>query len=255
MTRISMAESSRPKSEAPLPPSERDLVVIVDRSIDPRVVMYQDPQSAIAEQYRTFRTNLVALNPESAPRALLVTSAIKGEGKSVTAANLAVALVELSETRVLLVDADLRAPRVHTLFGQHSSPGLSDLLLEGLSLDQVVVPTQIHNLSILPAGREVNNPSELIGSPRIGHLISTLKAEYQYLLFDTPPVLPFTDACQIGTKVDGAIVVVRMEKTPKDQIDRALRTLEAARTNVIGSFLAGCRDQDDGGRDYVVEDD
>ena len=174
---------------------------LVDRAMDPHLVVYHDPGSAISEQYRTFRTNLLAMNADGAPRALGVTSAIKGEGKSITAANLALALVEMPDTKALLIDADLRQPSVAALFGRPSEPGLSDLLHDGLALDQVIQPTMVPNLSVLPAGREIRNPSELLGSPRITDLVNALKAEYNYLLFDTPPVLPCADASRFRSSV------------------------------------------------------
>lgn len=248
------APEQRLRSPDPGDPSQ-DLLVLVDRSMDSHLIVYHDPSSPISEQYRTFRTNLVALNSEGAPRALCITSSIKGEGKSITAANLALALVELPDTRALLVDADLREPKVAGLFGRKAVPGLSDLLLDGLSLDQVIRPTIVRNLAILPAGREIRNPSELLGSPRIGDLVNALKADYNYILFDTPPVLPFADASVLGSRLDGVLMVVRLEKTPRDQVERSLDTLRAARNNVLGCFLAGSSAMEAKGNHYVIHDE
>jgi capsular exopolysaccharide synthesis family protein len=234
---------------------EDDMFVLVHRAIDPHLVVHHEPQSAVAEQYRSFRTNLVAMNSGGAPRALAVTSTIKGEGKSVTAANLALALVELPDTRVLIVDADLRAPVQADLFAIPREPGLADLMLDFAPLDKVIARTPIPGLSVLPAGKPVRNPSELLGSSRMGDLVSALKAEYNYILFDSPPSLPFADAAVLGHRLDGILFVVRMEKTPRNQVTRALELLRNAGCNVLGSFLAGSRSDDGRTRQYVIPED
>jgi len=255
-----MAEKARETArhgEAGPPPAGRpdDLFVLVHRTIDAHLVMYHEPQSAIAEQYRTFRTNLVAMNSGGAPRALAVTSTIKGEGKSVTTANLALALVELPDTRVLIVDADLRAPMQHQMFGVPREPGLTDLMLDVAPFDQVVLRTTVPGLAVMPAGKAVRNPSELLGSSRMGDLVSALKAEFNYILFDSPPSLPFADAAVLGHRLDGLLFVVRMEKTPRPQVTRALEMLKSAGCNVLGSFLAGSRSDDGRAREYVIPED
>ena len=230
-------------------------LVVVDQSVDPHVVVHQDPRSHLAEQYRSFRTNLVALNSENAPRALALTSAIKGEGKSVTVANLAAALVELPDIRVVVVDADLRQPRQSELLGSPASPGLADLLLDGQPLEAVCHQTTLPNLSVIPAGRVVNNPSELLGSARMGDLVRELKKDHHYLLFDTPPVLHFSDATVLGGRMDGAMLVVRMDQTSREQVERSLKMLRSARVNVLGTFLAGSRALSNPQREYVLEDE
>ena len=233
----------------------RDVLVLVHRAVDQHLVMYHEPQSPLAEQYRTFRTNLVAMNPGGAPRALAVTSTLKGEGKSLTVANLALALAELPDTRVLIVDADLRAPTQAALFGLPREPGLADLVLDFAPIEKTVARTTIAGLNVLPAGRLVKNPSELLGSSRMSDLVSALKAEFNYILFDTPPSLPFADAALLGHRVDGLLFVVRAEKTPRDQAARALELLRNAGANVIGSFLAGMRSEDGRAREYVIPED
>ena len=233
----------------------RELLVLVHRSVDPHLVVYHEPQSALAEQYRTFRTNLIALNPEGAPRALAVTSTIKGEGKSVTVANLALALAELPDTRVLVVDGDLRAPMQAKLFGLPREPGLADLVLDFAPLEKTVARTTIPGLNVLAAGRPVKNPSELLGSSRTSDLVSALKAEYNYILFDTPPSLPFADAAVLGHRLDGILLVVRVDHTARSQATRAVDLLRNAGCNVLGTFLAGARSDDGAVSAYVLPDD
>lgn len=247
--------SRRPGSATPPIAGAEELVVLVDRTIDPRVVIVHEPQSGVAEQYRTFRTNLVALNAAGQPRALAITSAIKGEGKSITVANLAAALCELPDARVLVIDADLRAPSQAKLFGVPREPGLADVMLDYVPLEKAVVTTTIPGLALLPAGRAVRNSSELLGSTRMSDLIGALKADYQWILFDTPPALPFADAATLGARVDGLLYVVRLEQTPRDQSTRALELLRNAGCNVLGTFLAGSRSDDGTVRAYVLPDD
>ncbi len=233
----------------------RDELLLVHHEVDPHLVMHHEPQSPIAEQYRTFRTNLVAMNSGGAPRALAITSTLKGEGKSITTANLALALAELPDTRVLIVDADLRAPVQAQHFGIAREPGLADLMQDFAPLDQVIVKTSAPGLSLLPAGKAVRNPSELLGSSRIGDLVSALKAEYHWILFDSPPALPFADAAVLGHRLDGVLFVVRMERTPRAQVSRALELLRSAGCNLLGSFLAGSRADDGRAREYVIPED
>ncbi len=259
VTETEQARLRTPDDESAAKPANQldaeELLVVVDRSVDPHLVVYHEPQSALAEQYRTFRTNLVAINSGGQPRALALTSAIKGEGKSLTTANLALALSELPDARVLVVDADLRGPVQSQLFGIPREPGLADLMLDFAPLERVITPTSVPGLSLLPAGRAVRNPSELLGSSRMSDLVSALKADYQWILFDTPPSLPFADAATLGTRIDGMLFVVRMEKTPRDQATRALAVLRNAGCNVLGTFLAGSRSEDGRVRAYVLPED
>jgi capsular exopolysaccharide synthesis family protein len=156
---------------------------------------------------------------------------------------------------VLIVDADLRAPVQAGLFGLPRAPGLCDLVLDFEPLDKVVARTTVAGLNVLPAGRAVKNPSEVLGSSRMSDLVSALKAEYNYILFDTPPSLPFADAAVLGHRLDGLLFVVRADQTPRDQASRALELLRNAGCNVLGSFLAGVRSPDGDARDYVIPEE
>lgn len=232
-------------------PLDSELIVIVDRSVDPHLVVYHDPRSYLSEQYRHFRTNLTALNKDGSPRSLVITSTSKGEGKSITAGNVALSLVELPNTRVCLVDADFRMPSLGKMFGLDEGPGLSELLLEGLSLDKVLKPTKVDNLNLIQAGREPRNPTEILGSERLINLINALKQDYQYILLDTPPVFPYTDACILGARSNGIILVVRMDRTHKSTVEKAVKSLENAGGNVVGSFLTALRTvEKEESRDY-----
>lgn len=234
-----------------MPEEEGELIVIVDRSIDPHLVVFHDPKSFLSEQYRHFRTNLMALNLDGSPRSLVFTSANKGDGKSISIANIALSLVECDNVRVCLVDTDFRAAALGRMFGVEDSPGLSNLLKEGLNLSKVLQPTKVENLHLIPAGDEPRNPTELLGSDRFTNLMNALKRDFQYILLDTPPVFPYTDACILGSKSNGIIMVVKMDQTNKTKVEKAIRALESAGGRVIGSFLTALRPQDkEESRDY-----
>src|SRR5437867_2243387 len=132
--------------------SPDEFVAIVDKGVDPHVVVFHEPQSVPAEQFRGLRNSLVSLNPDRAPRVLAVTSSLRGEGKSVAIVNLACALAELRETRVILVDADLRDPSLEPLLGMAPGPGLCEVLTGRLPLERAVRPTFLRGLSLLGPG-------------------------------------------------------------------------------------------------------
>jgi polysaccharide biosynthesis transport protein len=203
------------------------------------VVMYHDPRSLHSEQYRTCRTNLAALNRGGAPWAVVVTSSRKGEGKSVTAANLAVCLAELPATRVCLIDADFRAAAQANIFGVDNTPGLAELLTDKAGFGSVLRNTTIAKLDVMPSGDEPPSPAELLGGERFANLLSELKRRYSWIVVDTPPVNPYTDACVATSRANGALIVVRMQQTPKDMVQRAAQSLVSAGGRLLGSFLTG----------------
>jgi Mrp family chromosome partitioning ATPase len=138
-----------------------------DGEIDPHLVAYFDRMSPISEQYRTLRANLKSLHPDTPPRVVVVTSSVDGEGRSVTALNLAVTLAEEKQTKVVVVDADMRHPSVHRLFGVDNQRGLSDYLAGNVMLELILQRSRLPNLSILPAGRLPGNPTELLGGKKL----------------------------------------------------------------------------------------
>jgi len=205
--------------------------------IDAHIVSYTDPQCTIAEQYRMLRTNLLALNSGPPIRALVMTSAIKREGKSVTVLNLAAVMASGPEKTVVAVDCDLRRPNMHTLLSVHSQPGLSELLRGESPLEAVLQKTKIPNLTIIPAGRLPTNPSELIGSKRMARLVEELKKKFAYVIFDTPPVMAVTDAGVLGAMADGVILIIKTESTKRDLALRAETLLRGANARLVGCVL------------------
>lgn len=221
-----------------------DLVVVVDRSLSPYLVFFHEPAGYRAEQLRSLRNRMVTMNPDGEPKTLVITSAVRGEGKSVTAINLAMAFAELERAKVVLVDADLRRPACERYLNLNPGPGLADVLRGDASVDRVLRPAGYRNLMLLGAGTRVDNPAEVLAATRIDELFQRLKERYQYIVIDTPPVLPSTDAGVLAARADGTLLVVRLEKSMKKQSRDALRALQDLGGNVLGTFVSELRGAD-----------
>ncbi len=240
----------RPKQEAEAEAYDsQDTVVIVDESIgqpvdqllNPYLVLFHDPTGYRAEQVRGLRNKLIAMNPDSAAKTLVVTSAIRGEGKSVTAINLAMAFAERERTPVILVDADMRFPTAERYLHLDPAEGLSEVLFGHAGLEQAVRPSGVRNLAILGAGSRIAVPSELLVGNRIEELYARLKERYQYVVIDTPPVVPATDASMLSASADGTLLVVRLEHSSKSLARDAVRNLRDLGANVLGVFVTEVR--------------
>jgi len=228
-----------PSGDAPAPAGKAERPGGLLSSIAQNVVMYHDPRCLHAEQYRTCRTNLTALNRSGAPWAIVVTSSRKGEGKSVTAANLAVCLAEMPAMRVCLIDGDFRAAAQSELFGVDNTPGLADLLGDHAKLGHVMRTTALSKLDVIPAGDEPASTAEMLGGERFANLLGELKRRYSWIVIDTPPVQPYTDACVATSLTNGALLVVRMQATQRDLVQRAAQSIVAAGGKLLGTFLTG----------------
>ncbi|WP_440708383.1 polysaccharide biosynthesis tyrosine autokinase [Herbiconiux sp. YIM B11900] len=196
------------------------------------LVLRDDPRSPRAESFRTLRTNLQFLGVGEA-QSFVLTSSIPGEGKSTTSANLAIAMA-LSGKRVVIVDADMRKPRLAEYLGVEGAVGLTDVLVGRAKASDVIVRWGDTNLYVLPAGRIPPNPSELLGSSAMISLIATLEGSFDIALFDAPPLLPVTDAAILATKTGGALLMVAAGRAHKNQVRGAVSAL----TNV-GAKVAG----------------
>jgi succinoglycan biosynthesis transport protein ExoP len=198
-----------------------------------------------AEMIRVLRTSIILLGPQEAVKTILFTSALPGEGKSFTSANVAAAFA-MQGARTLLVDMDLRRPRLHALFGtdRHKGAGLVDLLAGQCALPSTIHPTGLANLFLLPAGSVAPNPAELLNVENCRQLFAALKSGFDRIIIDTAPLLPVSDTRLISQAVDTCILVAGAEKTPKGAIIRALELLGTAagadgRTNMGGCVLNG----------------
>ncbi len=201
------------------------------------------PDSPFSEQYRTIRTALLFSMEEKNRRALAVTSPMPQDGKTATACNLAASLAKTGK-RVVLVDADLRKPRLHQVFRTKNLGGLTNYLLTGLSWDDLLRATPIPTLFLITAGPVPPDPLELLGSDKMAALVAQLKKDFDFVLVDTPPVLAVSDALVIGSRLDGAIMVVRRGRTPREALRRAQERLEEHNIENLGVVLNGVRMRD-----------
>ena len=197
--------------------------------LNPLLVAGLAPKSLAAEQYRQLRTRLSLAEGANAVRTVLITSPQKGEGKSITSANLALTMAQELQRRVVLVEADLRKPSLQQLFGLPAGPGLSDFLTGAADLAQVMKTLPDHHLTVIPAGSTPANPAELLGSTAMRRLLDQLRTTFDRVILDTPPVLPLADVAILAPIVDGALMVVRAGYTPKPAIENALRAFDSSR--------------------------
>jgi len=210
----------------------------VDSKIDPRIVPFYEPSSPVSEQFRTLRTHLLALESSKPIKAVTVTSAINGEGKTISSINLAISMAhDLNKKRILLIDADLRRSRVHKYLGINPEIGLSDLLTDGVDPDEAFVNIGISNLTVLPAGKTPHNPAELLGSMKFKNLLTLLKEKYDYIILDSPPIVPVTDAGLIGAQTDGVLMIIQAGRTQKGVVKHAGSLLKQAHAKTLGYIL------------------
>lgn len=203
---------------------------------NPYLAVINDPASRASEEYRKLKSMIVKQTKKSNGllNTIMITSTLPNEGKSLTALNLAVSLAQEYDNTVLLVDADLRSPSISKYLGIEPALGLSDCLSNGVELSQALVKTGIGNLVVLPSGSKVTDPVELFLSGKMLSLVNELKYRYsdRYIIFDTPPVLPFAEAHAIGSIVDAVVFVVKEGYAPISSVKEALDTLKG--TNILG---------------------
>ncbi|WP_062466009.1 polysaccharide biosynthesis tyrosine autokinase [Demequina maris] len=223
---------------------ERDLERITDAPVlggivfDPKakqrpLIVHEDSMSPRAESFRTLRTNLQFLDAERSERSFVLTSSVPSEGKSTTAANLAITLADAG-ARVLLVGADLRRPKMAQYMGIEAGIGLTDVLIGRVDLSDAIQRWGRSDLFLLPAGSIPPNPSELLGSSLMESLIAKLDAQFDVVLYDAPPLLPVTDAAVLARLVGGTVVIVAAGLTHHHQVDSALASL-----GTVGAPLSG----------------
>jgi len=202
----------------------------------PSLVTETEPRSAAAEAYRTLRTNIQFASIERPHRTLVVTSASAREGKTTTTANFGVVNAQAG-TRVCVIDADLRRPTLHKVFGLSNSHGLSTVLIADQPLVKVAQATRIENLSVVTSGPLPPNPAELVGSRRMRELLERAVDDFDLIVCDTPPVVPVADAVALAAQCDGVILVVRTGRVPQEIVKRAVAQIEAVKGRILGVLL------------------
>src|SRR5512143_223539 len=202
-----------------------------------QLITVRQPRSVVSEAYRSLRTNIQFSTVDGQFRTLLVTSANPGDGKTITAANLAITLAQ-SGQRVALIDADLRRPSQHKVFSLPNKAGLTTILMDtSVQLTDMLQTTEVENLRVMPVGPVPPNPSEMLGSKRMGYLIETLQQEADVVIFDSPPLLAVTDGAVLGARLDGVLIVINAGHTRRVHLQRSKEVLNTVGARVIGAVL------------------
>lgn len=198
-------------------------------------IVEKKPKSVAAEAYRSLRTNIQYSSFDKEYKTIVVTSSNPGEGKSITAGNLALTLAE-GESRVLLVDCDMRKPSVHKNFKVTNTHGLSDVLLQKQKVMDVAHNYK-DNLYIITSGKIPPNPAEMLASKAMTLFLDEMKKHFDYIVLDTPPVHAVADPQILSTKADGTLFVVRAGVTKKDDVQSSISILKKVNANIIGTVL------------------
>ena len=241
------AQPKRP-STPPAPtvvPMQRPVKLVLQKvvplpsghKIDPDLISILKPFSLEADLFKTLRGKILFPVSGKPPKSILITSAIPSEGKSFVASNLAVNLAQNIAEYVLLVDCDLRRPRMHKMFGFDQVKGLSDHLLNGTGLHNLLLKTVVDKLTLLPAGAPPPNPSEILSSAKMSNLIDEVQTRYndRYLIIDSPPPMLAPETSAIAQQVDGIIIVIKYGETPLKLVEQMMENLN--KEKIIGAVI------------------
>jgi capsular exopolysaccharide synthesis family protein len=201
-----------------------------------KLITKTNPKSPISEQYKTIRTNINFSSVDKEMRSLMVTSGGPGEGKSTTAANLAVVFAQEGK-KVLLVDADMRKPTAHYTFGLTNTFGLTTVLTRQKELTDVTNATDVPNMDVLPCGPIPPNPAELLSSRAMAHFFEEAYRNYSMVIFDTPPVLAVSDGQVLANQCDGTILVISSGTTEVEAAQKSKELLDSAKAKLLGVVL------------------
>jgi capsular exopolysaccharide synthesis family protein len=215
---------------------ERRKLLDSNNSCPVELITSGHPKSMLSEAYRSIRTSILLSTSGKPPRTIAVSSPNPGEGKTTTVINTAIALSQTG-VQVVVIDADMRKPRLHKIFGKENGVGLSNFLSGNAELDSVIKNSEIPNLCYIPSGPIPPNPSELLGSALFKDMIESLGSRFNHLLIDSPPVLAFSDSVIISTNVDGVIMVVIDGKTPKETLQRSKEVLLQVDARILGVVI------------------
>ncbi len=194
------------------------------------------PRSQSSESYRGIRTNILFSLAEKEPQSILVTSALAQEGKTTTAANLAIVMAQYGY-KVVLIDSDFHRPRVRKLFSVPQEEGLSNLLVGNKEIKEALFETYVKNLYVIPSGPIPPNPSEILGSKRMQVLVSQLKLRFNKIIIDSSPIVPLSDSLVMAKSVDGVVLVVRAGKTPRKVVRTAVEKFDGINAPILGAVL------------------
>ena len=197
------------------------------------LISHFEPQSEIAEAYRALRTSILLSSPSSPPRSILVTSSVPQDGKTMTCINIAIVLAQQGK-RVLVVDADMRRPNIHKAFGLSGQVGLSNVLTGGAKVSDAIQTTVHPNLFAIAAGPIPPHPSELLSSTWMRDLLKRWREEYDYVVFDSPPVISVTDAVLLSVQTDATILIIRSGQTSSAHVRRTRNLLLSVKANLLG---------------------
>ena len=236
------APASAPPDRSERPPLWKRLVPFLGRrrqretsgEINKRRISMLQPDSYVAEQFRTLRGRIDALSAQRPVKTVVVSSPMAGEGKTTAAINLAVVTSMSVARSVLLIDCDMRKPKVHLALGLRPEAGLAEVLTEEVSLEQAILKVEGMNLEVLAVRGRPSNPSELLGSPRMRELIQEVANRYDRVILDTPAALGVPDAKAVAELCDGVVMVVRADVTSQQDVEAAMELLDRNRLLGLG---------------------
>lgn len=200
------------------------------------LIVKKRPKSPISEAYRSLRTNIEFANLDNNMKSILITSTTPGEGKTLTLINLAVAMAQNGKN-VMIIDCDMRKPRIHKALEISNMFGLAEYLMDGGNIKEYIKRIDGLGIDVMTSGRIPGNPSELLHSNVMKNTVEDLKKTYDYILFDTPPVIPVTDAVVMSSYVEGAIMIIEHGKVDIDLAKKAKDALVSGGTNLLGVVL------------------
>jgi capsular exopolysaccharide synthesis family protein len=220
-------EQSSPAAQRSAPgPANR---ILATSDLDHNLIAPARADGIAAEQYRALRTRILRLSDERPIHTVLVTSPCRRDGRSVTVANLGLAMAQDLQRRICVLDADFRAPDQHRLFGLPESPGLSDVLIGRASLEEALVTIESYHIAVLPAGRPPSHPAELLGTTEMCRVLATLHSRFDAVIIDAPSATPLADIGVLMPLVDSVLVIVRAGVTLKPAIRDAVGSVDAAK--------------------------
>lgn len=213
-----------------------------DRQLEKEISSWYEEESLLSTEFRRLYSKLRHLNPGKDIRNFLITSATIGEGKSTTAALLAVTISKYRDTNTLIIDCDLRRPNVHKLFGVRRENGFTDVALKRKSLKSVLKNTFIPKLKVLTSGELTNKPAEIFNLKSIKELFAECRFYFDAIIMDTAPTIPVSDTLILSSETDGALLVVKAGNTPREMVKRAVEQMKDAGINILGVVLNNAKE-------------